>query len=273
MTPLCVLALALLAGSSHAYYGGYGMGYGVGVMPSYGLGVGVNPMLGGVGLGHGHHKQPEPSVLTCRAMFTDAQGNVANTIAVTVEEQGGSSLDRFNSMMGLGVYGHPGFALGAGGLHGQRGLKATVELVSNVRGGKGFVVFTERARPTDGCKAENFGDVLARASKGGLGGVYGAGFGGVYGGFGMGMGMMHPGLLHGQQQERGVVAEISVTPGATTTAVIDNLEFDKLSDLAGRGVVVCSEVEFDFEMKAICKEPFYSCCSLAYDNKATTDDE
>merc|ERR1719361_1598928 len=100
----------------------------------------------------------------------------------------------------------------------------------------------------------------------------GLGYHGMRGMGGMGMGGM--GMGHPQEVERedhpGVVAEISVTPGALTTAVVDNLDFDDLNDLAGRGVVICTDVTYDFDWEATCDEPYFSCCSLSYDNKGTS---
>lgn len=47
----------------------------------------------------------------------------------------------------------------AHGSSGQR-LSARIELISNVAGGTGYVVFTSRARVDDGCERENLGDIL-----------------------------------------------------------------------------------------------------------------
>ena len=100
---------------------------------------------------------------------------------------------------------------------------------------------------------------------------------GVYGPHGQMMGPAAAGNGYGQmgqsqqqqnaEEDQGVVAEVNVIAGALTTAVVDNLDFDDLDDLAGRGVAVCSELSYDWDWTPTCEEPYYSCCSLAYDNQ------
>merc|ERR1711879_766696 len=71
----------------------------------------------------------------------------------------------------------------------------------------------------------------------------------------------------GVDDDAGIVAEVQLTSGQKTTVNIDNLEFKDLKDLAGRGVAICSEVTYDSAGFPSCKEPYYSCCSLKWDNK------
>jgi len=180
---------------------------------------------------------------------------------------------------GYGGYGYGG--LGGYGKKNKEQLKATIEIFSRSAGGKGFVVFTERANPSGGCTADNFGAVLTESMGGhtsigglstGLGLYTGYGYGyplmGSYG-YGLGMGHSH-GLFggHGHDKEEGagIAAEINIIPATLTTASVDRLEFHELADLAGRGVAVCSEVTYDWQWQPTCVEPYFSCCALKYDN-------
>jgi len=325
MNSLTLLSLAMMALTCHAFH-------------SY-----INPMMPQLPLTHPNMPETqqatdtseEPQILTCLSTFTDNNGHVANRLSVTIETRASSSLDQFNSVMGMGMggsimgaspmggYGGFGGFGGSGGFggfpdmddfydDGKSGLKAKIEFVSHVAGGKGYVVFTERARVMDGCTSENFGDVLIKEEENnglrrplpgmssmaaavgyanrpmmtGMVGAYGAmpygmGFGmkgpvghmGLMGHMGLGhMGQMGPfmGQMEEDEKQDGVVAEISVVPGALTTAVVDELDFDELSELAGRGVMICSELSHDFDGRAICTEEFFSCCALAYDDKSTS---
>ncbi|GFN97342.1 hypothetical protein PoB_002384800 [Plakobranchus ocellatus] len=230
-----------------------------------------------------------------------------------------------------GGYNPGGFGGGSGQGRTSK-LSARIELFSANNGGKAFVVFTERARVNQGCSVENFGDIITRdslarndrsmGSRQGLGmrGGFGYGYGGAHGlglaggfgygyggyggglsslyglglgigaGFGMGNGM---GLLPGHDlPSDGVVAELDITPGALAAADVDDIGFDDLSDLAGRGMLVrnimregseregrersgfraciCSDVTYDWDWNPVCTEPFYSCCSLKFDDVGLT---
>lgn len=46
-------------------------------------------------------------------------------------------------------------------------------------------------------------------------------------------------LPGGQESDKGAVTVVDVAPGVLTSAVVDNVGFDNLEDLAGRGVMVC----------------------------------
>merc|ERR1719158_951276 len=262
------------------------------------MGMGMPGMMGHHGMGAMQEDPDRGLLLNCIASFEDGNGNVANTLAVNIQKPSSSSSMRgHHGMMGgfgFGGLGHYGHMLGQE----KHGLRASVELVSNTAGGTGYVVFTTRARPIDGCTAENFGDVLLDHEEHGHGkkvyggidpllalgvvdpffGAGGFGLGGGYGlGLGLGFGLPVGGLLgghhhhghHGSEDQEstvGIVAEIDIVPGAMTTAVIDDIGFHDLEDLAGRGVVICTEVKYDWDWHPTCEEPYFSCCSLKYDD-------
>jgi len=291
MKSLSVLVtLALLAGSGRALYGG-GM-----LMGGYGM-PGLMGKMGMMG-GHGHdsHSEDDNLLLNCAATFTNDDGTVNNELAVTIESVPSRSHSGMGTvgMLGLGYaspyygYGYGGYGYGGYGFGGKKQskdqLKATIEIFTRSTGGKGFVVFTERANPSGGCTADNFGAVLTESMGGhtsmgglstGLGLYTGYGYGYPYmGTLGYGLGLGHGmGSLYGHghhghddKEGAGIAAEISIQPGILTTASVDNLEFNDLADLAGRGVVVCSEVTYDWQWQPTCVEPYFSCCALKYDN-------
>jgi len=85
----------------------------------------------------------------------------------------------------------------------------------------------------------------------------------------MGMGMMGMGMGHHvEEQPEGVIATTDVAPGIKASIVIDRLKsFERLDQVAGRGVVVCpaENVEHDFDMNSKCSGGILSCCALHYD--------
>ncbi|GFR72698.1 hypothetical protein ElyMa_002119800 [Elysia marginata] len=106
-------------------------------------------------------------------------------------------------------------------------------------------------------------------------GGYGGSFGSMYGmglGVGAGFGMGSMGLFADDSPltEDGVVTELDITAGALTSAVVDDVGFDDLSELAGRGLLICSDIEYDWDWNARCIEPTFSCCALKYDNVGLT---
>jgi len=280
-----LVTLALLACPGRALYGAGGM-----LMGGYGMAG-----MGGMMEGHSHgHGEDSDLLLNCAATFTNDDGTINNELAVTIESVASKSHSSGTTgYIGLGYapvygygygYGYGGYGYGGLGGHGQKNkeqLKATIEIFSRNAGGKGFVVFTERANPSGGCTADNFGAVLTESMGGhtsmgglstGLGLYTGYGYGyplmGSYG-YGLGMGHSH-GLFggHGHDKEEGagIAAEINIIPATLTTASVDRLEFHELADLAGRGVAVCSEVTYDWQWQPTCVEPYFSCCALKYDN-------
>lgn len=312
MFTLSVLALVLAC----AYAVPFGFG-GMNPMVGYG-GYGMKPMMG-VQMGphshgHGYDDHDDDLLLNCQATFTDnsVPPNLVSAIAVNIEQEHhddgyggmggmGHGMGHGMGMMGgyggygyggmLGGYGKPGYGGMMGHQEEQGSLSARIEVTTTTAAGTGFIVFTERARPGEGCTQDAFGDVLVNKMRDnhqmgqfgpgmGLGkmaygmGGYGMGMYGAGHGMGYGMGMGHGSMYghHGQDgdDDAGIVAEISITPGAITTAVIDNLDFHDLSDLAGRGVVICSEVTYDWEWNPTCEEPYFSCCALKYDDAIAT---
>merc|ERR1711879_501678 len=159
--------------------------------------------------------------------------------------------------------------MGFGGMGQQKKvLKASFEVLTNGAAGTGFIVFTERSRPGEGCSAATSGDVLLAENKQQSKMPYGYGMMPKMGLYGYGAPMMFGhGGHHMVDDDAGIVAEVQLTSGQKTTVNIDNLEFKDLKDLAGRGVAICSEVTYDSAGFPSCKEPYYSCCSLKWDNK------
>jgi len=289
---LALSVLALAAAASAVPYMGAPM------MPGY--------MLGGKLPYYGKHMMPDMSltqdekdadlILNCNEQFFDLNSppNLISAIAVNIEQEEpdmdfkkgygyGYGMPGLGMMKGYGygpAYGMAGMAkMGYGGMgvgHSEKKtLSASIEVQTNGASGTGFIVFTERARPGEGCTAATVGDVLVAEDKKSKMPSYGYGmfpkFGYGYGSPMMGaMGAMGGyGGHHGHHfdDDAGIVAEVQITSGQKTTVNVDNLDFKNIKDLAGRGVAICSEVTYDSMGIPTCVEPYYSCCALKWDNK------
>jgi len=287
MLALSVLALAAVT-SAVPYMGGP-------LMPGY--------MLGGK-LMYGKHMMHDMTltqdekdadlILNCNEQFFDLNSppNLISAIAVNIEQED-EEMDFKKGMYGYGMpglgmmkgygygpaYGMAGMAkMGYGGIgHGQpqkKTLSASIEVQTNGASGTGFIVFTERARPGEGCTADTVGDVLVAENKKSKMPSYGYGLMPKMGLYGYGSpmmgamgGMYGHGHGHHFDDDAGIVAEVQITSGQKTTVNVDNLDFKNIKDLAGRGVAICSEVTYDSFGVPTCVEPYYSCCALKWDNK------
>jgi len=100
---------------------------------------------------------------------------------------------------------------------------------------------------------------------------------GMMGGYPMmgGMGMMGMPMMHHHHHEQdpaGVIASKTLAPGVKAAISIDHIQgFNSLSELAGRGLVVCPKDKVDQDgFDAECEGGILSCCALHYDKKEVT---
>jgi len=149
---------------------------------------------------------------------------------------------------GMGGYGGPRGPYGSSGF-GMRGLGGMGRM-GGMGGGMGG--FPGR----DGIGMMGMGGMGSPGMMGGMG--FNNPMMGMMGGFGHSVHQEHPGVL----------ARADLVPGIKASIVIDRLKsFDRLEQIAGRGVVVCpsENVELDFDMHSQCAGGILSCCALHYD--------
>jgi len=263
-----LLALALFVAAAQAQYG-------FGAMP-------MHPAL------HMEEDHLEPKYLTCLVRFRDpaAPNNILNAIAVNIMER---PRDR-----DAHAHSHQGSWMGMmGPLMGQQqqddsGLEAYVQMFSTT-GGPVSIAFTDAARPEEGCAAKygnpmmmKYGNPMMKYGNPMM--KYGNPMmmnkmAGPYNpmmmrnpAMGHMMGGHHP-MMHMMDMDddhhkpEGVFAETDLAPNMKATINIDRLEgFKDLSDLAGRGVIVCPTSMVDHQDDdAICDGGILACCSLHYD--------
>ncbi|GFN97341.1 hypothetical protein PoB_002384700 [Plakobranchus ocellatus] len=227
-------------------------------------------------------------VLTCSNRELDSANRVLFAVAVTVKEESSFSSRRMDPFMGMMGMRHMSMG-GVMGMNSDADISAQIQIINNINSGVGLVAFTERAQPENLCALDGkavFGpnlvgaedsdlDLLPPYSYGhGFGMGMGMGMGMGFGGMGMGFGM---GPMFGfdddeddddddEDDEEGVVGRIPITKGSVSTFSVDGLPFNSLKELAGRGLVICADVQQDESGQSFCLRPFYACCQLHYDD-------
>jgi len=247
--------------------------------------------LNQIGMHMATHGNKSPGLEAKIGIFSATGGKVTVAITETARPQDGCVAESFGRFLreykprgppitpkiGAGMLGKYGAAAGGIGMPGF-GIGGGMQ-------GYGMTSVKSHTRTPFGAtgmasRSQGFGGM---SGIGGYGGMGGMGAMGGMGGFGM-MGMRNPMMMGGMgfnpmmgimghqvnKEHPGVLATTDVAPGIKASIVIDRLKsFDRLEQIAGRGVVVCpaDNIEYDFDMNSKCSGGILSCCALHYDRE------
>jgi len=240
-----------------------------------------------------HMERPGDRILTCRLDFPDANdpSTISNSIAVNIRQK-----------YDFGSHGTKKHGLEAKiSVFSATGGKVTVAITETGSPEDGCVAesfgrFLRSMKPRgppitpkitpmfdkyglggigwmDGMSGYGWSSPNARRGPGGIGGMGHMSMMGMGDPWMMGIDFNNPrmGMMgYNNREHHGVIASTEVAPGFKASIKINNLKnFDRLEQIAGRGVVVCpsDNIRLDFNMDSRCDGGILSCCALHYSHQ------